>query len=69
MTFKIGDRVRAEREAPARGSWSRYAGKTGWVQEVRRPGKDKTYIEIGVKFTKSRNKSQAWFLPEELKAW
>lgn len=65
----VGTRVRCERTAPARGSWKRYAGRTGVVVSVNvsrsvNPAWPDV-VEYGVSFDNTHNIS-AWFLPHEL---
>ncbi len=66
-TFAVGDRVRCERQAPARGTWSRFAGRTGTVVSInvsRSVNGSPDGVEIGVKFTAGTNgQPDAWFLP------
>lgn len=69
QTIQKGDRVRAEREAPARGTWRRYAGKTGEVVQVIRgqrssDGDTVVVNELQVSFDKTS--LVAWFRPDEL---
>lgn len=57
--FKVRDRVRGKREAPAKSGWHLYAGREGIVTTVnRRDG------EIGVEFGVEHRTT--WFLPSEL---
>lgn len=57
----VGDWVRCERTAPAKGSWRRYVGKVGRVVTFNRMAK-----EWGVRFTASHNDPVVWFLKSEL---
>lgn len=54
-----GDRVRIHRDRPARGSWARYAGRTGTVVTV-------NLGEYGVSFTNKDNQVDSWFLRDEV---
>lgn len=58
--LRRGLRVRAEREAPARGTWPRYAGREGTVRVVDNDG------EVGVELDGAHAGLYSWFLPEEL---
>ena len=44
--FKAGDLVRCERQAPPRGSWARFAGRTGTVVTVNRRD-DEIGVDLG----------------------
>ncbi|MGH9090193.1 MAG: hypothetical protein ACRDZR_02245 [Acidimicrobiales bacterium] len=59
--FRIGDRVRCERTAPARGSWDRYAGRAGRVVGI-----NPADGEVGLSFGESEG-VEAWFVPDELR--
>ncbi len=59
--ISVGDWVRCERTAPAKGSWRKYAGKVGRVISHNRSAK-----EWGVRFTASHNDPVTWFLKSEL---
>jgi hypothetical protein len=63
-TFNIGDVVRCEREAPAKGTWSQYAGRVGRVMNPNNHG------EVGLTWQvepSARHDSvDSWFLPSEL---
>jgi hypothetical protein len=64
----VGDHVRCQRAEPARGTWSRYAGRDGVVVVVNRvtpPGHDPPRFEIGVDLN-GKGRASAWFLPNEL---
>jgi hypothetical protein len=67
-----GDRVRVNREAPRRGSWSRYDGREGWVCALNHQTfpTGVTYVEIGVSFLPSaadtKRGADAWFRCDEL---
>ena len=64
----VGDRVRCERPAPPRGSWSRFAGRTGTVITInvaRSVNGSPDVIEIGVDLD-SDGRADAWFHPDEL---
>lgn len=51
----VGDRVRCEREAPAKGTWLQYAGRVGTVRTFnRRDG------EVAVDLSPSGNSSGGW---------
>lgn len=59
--FPKGSKVRCERDAPAKGCWSQFAGKTGTVTVPDNLG------EVGVVFGDPKNHTAAlWFLPSEL---
>jgi len=68
----VGDHVRCERAAPAAGSWSRFAGRSGVVvsvnvsRSVNPAWPDVT--EIGVDLTGVGNNVTAFFRPDELAA-
>ncbi len=54
-TLIIGDRVKAQRAEPARGTWKRYRARVGTVVSLNRPsfgdhGQRGDYVEIGVAF-------------------
>jgi hypothetical protein len=61
----VGDRVVCNREAPAHGTWSRFAGRKGWVAVVKT-----SEGEIGVSWSRredmTKAEADAWFLPTEL---
>jgi hypothetical protein len=69
-SFKVGERVRVERDEsrwPSRGSWPKYRGRVGTVVRLnRRDG------EIGVSFSNRGPNAtgvastDSWFLPREL---
>ena len=63
-TFNVGDIVRCERDAPAKGSWSQYAGRVGRVVVVDNHG------EVGVTWEanahRGHGQADCWFLPAEL---
>jgi hypothetical protein len=77
--FRVGDRVRIERDEtrwPPRGSWHRYRGKTGTVVQI-----NQSAGEYGVVFGSERRASAltpsgkpqghhgvSWFLPHEIVA-
>jgi hypothetical protein len=64
--FRIGDKVRCQRETPSRGSWPKYDGRMGTVASLNMPDR-----EIGVSFAPNpheREGSDAWFRPTELAA-
>ncbi len=56
----IGTRVRCQRDAPAQGTWSRYAGRVGVVVAI-----NATDREIGVRFTRA-HATATWFAPSEV---
>lgn len=56
--FRPGDKVRCEREAPAKGTWKHWEGRVGIVRATNDG-------EVGVSFTTSE-RTEAWFLPTEL---
>lgn len=64
MTFEVGDIVRCEREAPAKGTWHRYAGREGRVVN---PDNDS---EVGITWQTEPSARvdsiDAWFLVSEL---
>ena len=73
----IGDRVRCQREAPAKGTWSRYDGREGTIVSINRQTfpSGKFHVEYGVSFTidpqattkrVADDRAEAWFLPSEL---
>ena len=70
--FAVGDKVRAERTTPGRGSWWRYAGREGWVAVIntQRFPNGRTYTEIGVTWIERADmvkaQADAWFKPDEL---
>lgn len=57
----VGDWVRCEREAPAKGTWHRYDGRTGRIVRWNEIGG-----EFGVAFTAYGSEPPTWFLPSEL---
>lgn len=59
-TPHVGDRVRCQRATPARGSWSRFAGRVGTVVTVNRRDN-----EIGVDLGRGPGRL-IWFKPAEL---
>lgn len=66
-TFAVGDLVRCEREAPAKGTWKNYVGRVGTVVVA------DNYGEVGVSFDRedpigNRRSADSWFLPSELVA-
>ena len=72
-TLAVGDHVRAERTGASTGTWSRYAGREGWVAAVNRQQfpDGRTYVEIGVSWirpTDARNPAvDSWFRADELR--
>lgn len=54
-------RVRAEREAPARGTWPQFVGRSGTVRVV-----DEEAGEVGVELDGAHARHYTWFLPSEL---
>jgi hypothetical protein len=68
--IKRGADVVCEREWPAAGTWSRYAGRVGRVGAINIDDDYRdhhAYVEIGVKFTNAGSGPTTWFLPAELK--
>lgn len=71
-SLRVGDNVRAARARTSRGTWSRYAGREGWVAAVNRQrfSTGATYVEIGVTWTRptdARNPAtDTWFRADEL---
>ncbi len=66
--FEAGDRVRCERAEPARGSWARFAGRTGTIVSVniaRSVNGSPDVVEYGVDLD-SDGRADAWFRPDEL---
>jgi len=66
--FRPGDLVRCERQAPPRGSWSRFAGREGVVVSVnvaRSVNGSPDVVEYGVDLD-SDGRTDAWFRPDEL---
>jgi len=59
----VGSWVCCERAAPARGTWSRYAGRVGRVVQV-----NAADGEYGVRFTASGTEPTCWFRVDELMA-
>jgi hypothetical protein len=59
--WHTGDRVRAERAAGLKGTWKRYAGRTGTVRTVDR----KLRTEVGVELDDDGSR-YIWFEPTEL---
>jgi hypothetical protein len=70
--FTVGDKVRVNREEPAKGSWGRYDGREGWVCAVNHQKfpDGNTYVELGVSFLPSaadtKRSADAWFRNDEL---
>lgn len=61
--FSVGDRVRVERDEaryPAKGSWSRFRGRTGTVVEVNRDRRFPELTEHGVVFRNVRTDAKRW---------
>lgn len=67
-TLRPGARVRCERTPPARGTWLRYAGRTGTVVSVNRQRSvgSPDHAELGVSFTDDRGHVDAWFVLTEV---
>ena len=66
--FRPGDVVHCERATPARGSWKRYAGRTGTlitINVARSVNGSPDVVEIGVDLD-SDGRADAWFHPDEL---
>jgi hypothetical protein len=65
VVLAVGDRVRADREAPAKGTWARYEGAVGIVASFNTGAK-----EIGVMWDERAETSHwaadSWFLEREL---
>jgi hypothetical protein len=57
--FSVGDRVRCDRAAPAKGTWHRYAGKTGTIESLNTRDN-----EVGVRLNDGHR--LVWFTPDEL---
>jgi hypothetical protein len=70
--LKVGDHVRANREMPSSGSWSRYDGRRGWVAVINHQKfpNGNTYVEIGVSWTQPTSRrhpaADSWFRADEL---
>lgn len=66
--FRPGDSVICERDAPAMGTWRRYAGRRGFVVTSTRGG---GHVEYGVTFEDRYRgqdaRAEAWFLASELR--
>ena len=74
-TLKVGDKVRCQREEPAKGTWKNYDGREGTVVSINNQTfpDGTTYVEIGLWFGKvsetrdlRRTKAQSWFRNDEL---
>ena len=65
-SLRVGDTVRCERAEPAKGTWSRYAGREGTVIALNRERfpNGTTYVEVGVSF--SRSHAATWFRADEV---
>lgn len=61
MTPKIGDWVRIERDDPAKGTWSRYEGRTGLIVT-----KGQASQEWGVVFAEAAHGHPVYFLASEM---
>lgn len=69
LDLKVGDAdVRCERDEPARGTWSRFAGRVGRIvsTHLQTLGDGRTEVELGVKFTHRGSEPSTWFRPFEL---
>jgi len=63
VRFKRGQKVRCERQTPAKGNWKRYDGRKGVVKIGLHDG------EVGVwlgDYDPNGNQKVVWFHPDEL---
>jgi len=69
---RLGDEVRVARTERPSGTWSRYAGRTGWVVALntQRFPNGRSYVEIGVSWARSaqpeNDRTDCWFRGDEV---
>jgi hypothetical protein len=71
-TLAVGDAVRVTRKTGRTGTWSRYAGRTGFVAvlNLQKFPNGTPYVEIGVAWTRqadmTKASADAWFRADEV---